>query len=102
MSIDITPEFLSNLANFVKQQVGREILEQMNVLFDTVHPELQVVATLAHQDRIVQIEQDCCWLVHQSPPYLSLAAPKRLGVPIRQYKIADRGGDPAVERLERF
>ena len=72
MPIDITPEFLSNLANFLKQHVGREILEQMNALFDTVHPELQVVATLTGQDRIVQIEQDCCWLVHRSPPYLVL------------------------------
>ncbi len=72
MPIDITPEFLSDFANFLKQRVGREVIEQMDVLFDTVHPELEVIATLTGQDRIVQIKQDCCWLVHHFPPYLVL------------------------------
>ena len=72
MPLRVTPEFDGNLANFLMQHVGWEVLEQMNVLLDAVHPKLQVVTTLTAQNRIVQIEQDRCWLVHRSPPYLVL------------------------------
>ena len=80
MPIDITPEFLSDFANFLKQRVGRDVIEQMDVLFDTVHPELEVIATLAGQDRIVQIKQDCCWLVHHFMTYLVLRPQSALKV----------------------
>ena len=68
MSLGITPEFASDLANFLVERIGRELIEQVDVIFGALHPELEVVPTLAAQDRIVQIEQNGRWCHESSLP----------------------------------